>query len=359
MSRLTGTGIESVHLHRGNSGGGIADLTHANSIHVDLPGEHGNTINIPILHVATPDVHVDQHFGQTAHVDLPGEHGNLSPLPLVHRGIDHSTHSHGSTGSAGTHVDLPGEHGNLSPLPVVHRGQTTDGFASPFPNIHHGPSGHGGGIHVDLPGQHGNLSPGPVVHRNSGIQDGFVSPRPDLHNSISGHSGGIHVDLPGEHGNLSPLPVVHRDRHGSEIHVDLPGQHGNAFPHPVVHRDSAAGVGLVGSHSHDRQTGVPDLASFPGTPLPRFPPSLGPPIPLFDVPIGPGGFGIHPRPFPGPLFRRPMPLFLGPRRRMFGRPFFRRRRRMMGPLMGGPRRPIASSGLLSNAIRGVLGSLFL
>lgn len=376
---MTGSRINSVHVL--GSIPNHSDL-HSNihaqtsGIHVDLPGEHGNTASVPVVHRPGTESHVNPHSSTSIHVDLPGQHGNLSPNPVVHREVGHGAPSDFVPGHKGSvHVDLPGEHGNLSPVAVVHRdtwtGHTTGGVGTHTPPVH-GSAGHVGGVHVDRPGEHGNLSPVPVLHREFGtghFNDGFLPSFPGGH-----HTGGTHVDRPGEHGNNSPHLVLHRGsgepQHGAgNVHVDLPGEHCNNSPHPVVHGDHGSSSCHTDTHPVHPAAELPvDLpaspmpgpfpvsGNIPG-PLTGVPPPIGDPIPLFDVPmfpstiIGPAGAARLPMRIP-PF--SPRPFFMHPgrirRRRM------RRRLRRLGMLGLLPGRRMFLMGRLRPPMRGPLSS---
>lgn len=263
------------------------------SVHVDRPGEHGNTGSVPVVHreseFPTPGF-------PNIHVDLPGQHGNTGNTPVVHRetGLLMEPVIPLPVGSD-IHVDLPGQHGNMGNSPVVHRDSIQG--AVPFnPEIGASLPVHGIGdhsVHVDLPGEHGNTGNTPVIHREVHTVPNTVHPSSILPGNQPALLGRIHVDRPGEHGNFGDTPVVHREGgtpldvalippinqaiplgsvHGDaqvvhreggtpfdvalippinqaiplgSVHVDRPGEHGNLGNTPVVHREHGHPLGVV------------------------------------------------------------------------------------------------------------------
>ncbi|KAH3830681.1 hypothetical protein DPMN_103927 [Dreissena polymorpha] len=235
------------------------------SVHVDLPGEHGNTGNVPLIHRETGSPHVPgtQQIGSVhggsgglpgvgqlmggVHVDMPGQHGNPGNLPVVHRewtgtfgtnGFQHEVQLDGSGFPlSNVHVDMPGEHGNQGNAAVIHR----EGVHSPGP---FGTSGVGfpptgqlgspgvshGNAHVDMPSEQGNQGHAAVVHREGSLLPGpfgapglGFQPRPQFGVS-SFPLGNVRVDMPREHGNQGHIAGVRRE--GSAPVATLPGTQG-------------------------------------------------------------------------------------------------------------------------------------
>ncbi|XP_052773388.1 uncharacterized protein LOC128212138 [Mya arenaria] len=167
------------------------------------------------------------NFKRKIHMDLPGQHGNSSSNPVVHRtGSSPSIveANHGLNGEDRVvQIDQPGHHGNDSPS-VVQRVDQTQGIYRSRQDDFRGKllRGFDRGtissmpyfirkvlpnfirkVHVDLPVQHGSNSSHPVVLRT-------VSPHYTDEAGLTPHSNGktVHAEQPGQHGNDSLLPVV-------------------------------------------------------------------------------------------------------------------------------------------------------
>ena len=305
------------------------DIVHGSplgSVHIDLPGEHGNSANVPVVHrdnnnngfipgqndiadvqgshreprQATWGVGLGpaMPFGDV-HVDHPGQHGNTGQTPVIHRPV---ADQGAGTSFTDVHVDHPGQHGHMGDTPVIHRpgiGQTGSGL---------GPATTLNDVHVDHPGQHGNLGNAPVIHRPGQLDGGF---------GLGTTFNDVHVDNPGQHGHIGDTPIVHRPGGGvsgfglgpatpfADVHVDHPGQHGHTGDTPVVHRPGGSGIGMSsgapfedvhvdhpGQHGH---TGNTPVLHRPGGHRPRGHVSgfgFGPATPFADVHVDhPGQHG--------------------------------------------------------------------
>ena len=255
--------------------------------HVDLPGEHGNTNNFPVLH--REDVPHAAHELHNAALEANALETKaiLGASHDAPNGIFHGENVfQGSTGgmplNGKAFVDLTANNqprlsvdvlNQPAVLPAIVKAPLvrSDGFIGGAPldtitgevvankaavSLNGGFVSKGAfdgflpdagvvgteTIHVDQPGVHGNIADVPVLHREQ---------VPSL--------ADIHIDLPGQHGNLEHGPVVHRDNtpalfpsnqgfplpgQGSAVHVDLPGQHGNMGSSPIVHRELGLAPGM-------------------------------------------------------------------------------------------------------------------
>jgi hypothetical protein len=273
--------------------------------HVDLPGEHGNPHDFPVIHhgeVPIQDLHPNSIAAKMN--NLPG-HDHSVPVPMesshgphtVSHGpanVDHSSNPFHATNVhnlAGRPISKGGNFEDLTSLQNNGDGFMDFGVQQPILtvdgllNLPHDSSitaNHASDQHHSM---HSNIDSS--ASKTDGFvskSDGFFSPESVGHvdttqqsfdkipSDLPGHHqtpidgapvvGNTHIDMPGQHGvPIHGEPVVHRE--GSimqpeqgvpvvDVHVDMPGEHNNPQDGgSVIHREIHHGSG---QHPADRNT---------------------------------------------------------------------------------------------------------
>ena len=223
--------------------------------HIDPPGVHGNTHNVPVIH--TPDgkhVHLGRDRGHTIDKSVTG--GDTNFIGVSHLGdIDpHAVPVKKLPGVSrlppGSHIDPPEVHGNTHNVPVIH---TPDGK-----HVH---LGHARGHTIDKSVTEG--APNVIGVSHLGVLDPHAVPMKKLP-GVSRLPPGSHIDPPEVHGNTHNVPVIHMPD-GKHVHL------GRARGHTIDKSVTGGAPNVIGvSHLGDIYPHAVPVKKLPG--VPRLPP---------------------------------------------------------------------------------------